>query len=115
LRAAGGDCYEIGVMDRVQALKNFISAKPNDPFPRYGLAMELKNAGELGEASAAFAELVEKFPDYVATYLMYGSVLSELQERDRARAIYSQGIEVAARAGDGHAQSELQAALAQLG
>jgi len=102
-------------MDRVQALKNFIAAKPNDPFPRYGLAMELKNTGQLGEAGLAFAELVDKFPDYVATYLMYGSMLAELAERDRAREIFTRGIEVASRAGDGHAQSELQAALAQLG
>lgn len=96
-------------------LKDFVAQNPDDPFPRYGLAMEHKSRGDLDAARAEFAELLERSPDYVATYLMYGNLLDELGEVDRAREIYSRGVEVARAAGDGHAASELTGALAELG
>ena len=37
-------------MDRIEMLRQFIVANPKDPFPRYGLAIELKNQGRLEEA-----------------------------------------------------------------
>lgn len=96
-------------------LKDFVAQNPGDPFPRYGLAMEHKSRGDLEAARGEFAELIERAPDYVATYLMYGNLLDELGEVDAARAIYTRGVEAARRAGDGHAASELTAALAELG
>ena len=96
-------------------LKQFVEQNPTDPFPRYGLAMELKSRGELEAARAEFATLIERASDYVATYLMYGNLLAELGEPEEAGAIYRRGIEVARQAGDGHAASELSAALAELG
>ncbi|MBT8493843.1 MAG: tetratricopeptide repeat protein [Deltaproteobacteria bacterium] len=101
-------------MDRLKMLEDFVAAKPDDPFPRYGLAMEHKNRGDLSAARGVFAELVDKFPDYVATYLMYGNTLAELGESEQARATYQAGLEVANKAGDGHTASELQTALAEL-
>jgi tetratricopeptide (TPR) repeat protein len=102
-------------MDRVATFKSFIERSPKDPFPRYGLAMELKGQGKLEEARAAFAELIESFPDYVPTYLMAGGTLAALGQRDEAASIYRTGIEVAGRRGDHHARGELETALAELG
>lgn len=95
-------------------LRQMASAKPDDPFPKYGLAMELRKQGHAEEACAAFEQLVGKHPDYVATYLMFGGLLVERDEKDRAAEIYRRGIEVATRAGNAHAASELEAALHQL-
>ncbi len=99
-------------MDRIASFRTFIERSPSDPFPRYGLAMELKTLGQLAEASAEFTELMTRFPDYVPTYLMAGGTLVELGQRDEAAAIYRKGIEVATRRGDQHARRELEAALA---
>src|SRR5881397_455994 len=66
------------LMDRIATFRSFISKTPTDPFPRYGLAMEHKTRGELTEAWTVFSELIEKFPDYVPTYLMAGSTLVAL-------------------------------------
>lgn len=96
-------------------LKQFVEQNPNDPFPRYGLAMEHKGRGDLEAARAEFAALIERAPDYVASYLMYGNLLAELGETAEAAAAYRTGVEVARKAGDGHAASELSAALAELG
>lgn len=101
-------------MDRIATFKSFIARTPEDPFPRYGLAMEHKGRGELDQAWACFAELIEKFPDYVATYLMAGGTLTALGRSDEAADIYRRGVAVASRKGDAHAKGELETALAEL-
>jgi tetratricopeptide (TPR) repeat protein len=101
-------------MDRITTFQNFIARSPADPFPRYGLAMEHRGQGRLDEAWLVFSELLQAFPDYVPTYLMAGGTLVALGRRDEAASIYRAGIEVANRRGDGHAASELEAALTEL-
>jgi tetratricopeptide (TPR) repeat protein len=101
-------------MDRIATFKSFIQRSPTDPFPRYGLAMELKGRGDLDGAWAAFAELLAQFPDYVPTYLMAGGTLVALGRRDEAGDVYRRGLEAAAKKGDRHALGELESALAEL-
>jgi tetratricopeptide (TPR) repeat protein len=100
-------------MDRLAMLRQMVESRPDDPFALYGLAMELVKQ-EHDEAVQAFATLVERHASYVPTYLMFGNLLAQMGQRERAIAIYDRGIEVAGAAGDDHAQSELQAARAQL-
>jgi predicted Zn-dependent protease len=101
-------------MDRIATFRSFISKTPEDPFPRYGLAMEHKTRGELDQAWAVFSELLEQFPDYVATYLMAGGTLVGLDRKPEAADIYRRGVEVATRRGDQHARRELEAALSEI-
>lgn len=102
-------------MDRVETFKTFIERSPDDPFPRYGLAMEYRNLGRKDDSRQAFSDLMERFPDYVPAYLMAGTNLADLGDGAAAATIYRQGIEAATRAGDAHARAELEAALAQIG
>ena len=96
-------------------LEQFVKQNPSDPFPRYSLALEcMNNLGDLERAAELFAELTTNSPDYVATYLMYGGLQRRTGELDLARHTFEAGIAAANRAGDGHASSELQAALAEL-
>jgi predicted Zn-dependent protease len=101
-------------MDRISTFQSFISRSPGDPFPRYGLAMEYRTRGDLAQAWATFSELLDKFPDYVPTYLMAGQTLSGLDRKDEAAAIYRRGVEAATRKGDLHARGELESALSEL-
>ena len=94
--------------------QQFIARSPNDPFPRYGLAMEYKSRGQLQDAIAAFDALIESFPDYVASYLQLGGVLVAEGDRARAEEIFRRGITAAGAKGDLHAKKELEAALADL-
>jgi tetratricopeptide (TPR) repeat protein len=102
-------------VDRVATFRTFIARKPEDPFPRYGLAMELKSRGELEASAAAFDELLAAFPDYVPTYLMAAGVFGDVGRKDDALATLRRGVEVATAKGDGHAKKELEAALAEAG
>lgn len=101
-------------MDRLATFQRFIERSPADPFPRYGLAMEHRTRGDLASAAAAFADLMERCPDYVPTYLMAGGTFAALGRRDDALATYRRGVEVAGRRRDDHARSELERALAEL-
>src|SRR5689334_11746851 len=98
-------------MDRIATFKSFIARAPGDPFPRYGLAMELKSRGDLAAAWTACSELLDQFPDYVPTYIMAGGTLVALGRRDEAAAVYRRGIEVASGKADAHARGELETAL----
>jgi tetratricopeptide (TPR) repeat protein len=102
------------VMDRVAMLEEFIAKSPDDPFPRYGLALEHKNAGRLDKAAEVFAELMTRCPDYVAAYLHAGNTLVALGKKADAADVYRRGIAAARKKGDGHALGELEGALAQL-
>lgn len=99
-------------IDRAATLRSLIAKAPGDPFPRYGLAMELRGRGELEAAAAQFDELIAAFPDYVPSYLMAGGVAAQLGRREAAAALYRRGIEVATARGDAHARGELESALA---
>lgn len=101
-------------MSRLETLRRIAAQRPADPFPRYGLAMELRNSGAHDEALATFAELERTAPDYVPQYLMHGQLLVELGRKDDARQVFERGALKAAQKGDGHASSELASALADL-
>lgn len=99
---------------RLEMLELMTTKKPDDPFVWYARAMELRSLGRKDEALAAFADVTTRFPSYVPTYLMAGQVASELGRPDEARRFAERGIEVAQRAGDAHAASELASFVATL-
>jgi Flp pilus assembly protein TadD len=99
---------------RLEILKSMVEQKPADSFARYGLAMELRNTGDLEGAMREFDELRRMNPEYSATYFHGGQTLERLGRLDEARVFYQEGIEVTTRHGDMHARSELQTALDML-
>jgi predicted Zn-dependent protease len=100
---------------RRQLLEEFVAAKPHDAFARYGLAMDCANAGDSAAADEHFKALLGTHPEYVAGYYQYGQFLARTGRAEEARSTFNTGIATARRAGDDHARSELEAALAELG
>jgi tetratricopeptide (TPR) repeat protein len=100
--------------DRLETLKKFLETNPGDCFARYGVAQEHLKRGEYENALEQFTRIFEIHPDYQAAYYHGGKTCEKLGRLEEARATYKKGIEVAARSGDLHAQSELQAALDEL-
>jgi predicted Zn-dependent protease len=101
-------------MNRLAMLEEFVAKNPKDPFPRYGLAMELRNAGRLDEARTRFAEVMKEFPDYTASYLHYGNLLVKMGEKAEAAEVMRAGIAACERKNDGHALGELESALSEI-
>ncbi|RED97989.1 tetratricopeptide repeat protein [Marinoscillum furvescens] len=95
--------------DRINQLKKFIEEDPNDPFPKYALALEhLKDNKTISRQ--LFEELLEKHPDYLGTYYHAAALFAELDEFDIAEDIYKRGIDQAKNQKDAHSLKELQSA-----
>jgi thioredoxin-like negative regulator of GroEL len=99
---------------RRQMLEEFVAAKPNDAFARYGLAMDCANAGDAADADTHFKALLGAHPEYVAAYFQYGQFLARTGRTREARTTLAAGIATAQRTGDDHARSEMEAALSEL-
>jgi cytochrome c-type biogenesis protein CcmH/NrfG len=99
---------------RRQMLEEFVAKKPDDTFSRYGLAMECMNSGDPAAAGAHFRALLERNADYIPAYLMYGQLLARESRAGEARQILSIGIAAAAKKGEQHARSEMEALLNEL-
>jgi predicted Zn-dependent protease len=101
-------------MDRIAALNEVLTQNPKDAFARYGLAMEYSRQGDFDRALAEFAILLENHPDYTAGYFMAAQTLVRAERSDEAKQMLRDGIASARRTGNLHAQSEMEAMLAEL-
>jgi predicted Zn-dependent protease len=99
---------------RLEFLRKITAAGQADPFAWYGLAMEYRSLDRKDEALTTFETLRSQAPDYVPMYLMCGQMLESMGRVDEARAWLDSGVQAARTKGDGHALSELEAALATL-
>jgi predicted Zn-dependent protease len=93
---------------RKQQLEEMLAMDPDDPFLRYGLAMECISEGDDEGALNRFQALCGEFPDYVPAYLQGGQALLRLGRNAEAMAVFQKGIETARRQGDAHAAQEMQ-------
>jgi predicted Zn-dependent protease len=102
-------------MDRIVALNEILTENPKDAFARYGLAMEYSKQGDFDRALAEFSILLESHPDYTAGYFMAAQTLVKAERSPDAKAMLLKGVASARRTGNLHAQSEMEALLAELG
>jgi len=89
-------------------IEKLLAKGSEDPFHHYARAMELRSLGRLDDALAAYADVRERFADYVPTYLMAAQVARELERTDEAKDWAQQGIAQAEAKGDDHARLELE-------
>jgi len=102
-------------MDRLALLTEVLAQNPTDAFARYGLAMEYSKAGEVEQALEEFGKLLTTHPDYTAGYFMAAQTLAKADRVEEARQMLGNGIASARKTGNGHAQAEMEAMLAELG
>lgn len=102
-------------MDRIALLTEVLAQNPSDAFARYGLALEYSNAGEVERALVEFGRLLATHPDYTAGYFMAAQTLAKAERTEEARKMLADGIASAKKTGNGHAQSEMEGMLAELG
>ncbi len=100
---------------RLAYLETLIAKGQADSFARYAYALELKGAGRLDDALAAFEALREHDAAYVPMYLMCGQMLIDAGRAGAAVGWIEQGIAKATAAGDSKAIGELKDALARCG
>ena len=107
---------KIGTMatNRLGILRQMVDRDPANSFARYGLAMEIANAGDYAAAISEFKELLRRDEDYAAAYFHAGQASEKTGDVEEARHFYEKGIAVTTRKGDAHTRSEIEAALSML-
>jgi len=101
-------------MDKIASLREILAMDPKNSFARYGIAMELVNRGETDAALEEYATLLANDPDYTAGYFMSAQTLSAAGRNAEAVERLKAGVSSAARSGNSHAMSEMQAMLDEL-
>jgi tetratricopeptide (TPR) repeat protein len=92
---------------RIEKLENFIKEDPNDPFPKYALALECQEQNP-HLAKTLFEELLENHPEYTATYFHAADFFYQMDFIEKAMNIYEEGIRRLKQGKDQKALSELQ-------
>src|SRR5215208_853920 len=100
--------------ERLEKLKNMLQRQPKDPFLLYGVAMELKKAGDAGKAIEYLKRVIDADPNYCYAYHQLGQIHESTGDVESAKGAYRQGIEAANRSGDAHAREEISGALSMI-
>ena len=101
-------------MERIDKIKEFLHASPDDNFLRHALALEYLKIGEDARAKELFETILGDSPDYVGSYYHLAKLLEKMHETALAIQWYEKGMAVALKAGDNHSYNELQAAYEDL-
>lgn len=99
---------------RLPYLLQLLETSPADSFVLFAVAKEYEGAGDTSKALEFYEKLRATDPAYVGLYYHLGKLFEQKQAFEKAVSAYKQGIEVARKASDFHALSELQGALLNL-
>jgi len=99
---------------RIETLRKFLEEDPADDFSAYALALEFEKTGETKAAISQLEHIIHRNKDYLAAYYQLGNLLGKENEPAKAAAVYSRGMEVAARQKNQKTLNELRSALEML-
>ena len=100
--------------EKLPKLTAMLEKQPNDPFLLYGIAMEHKKMNDPAEAIAFLDRCIAADPNYCYAYFQRGQICEMTGDLPAAKQSYNDGIAAAKRAGDAHAQSEIEGALSMM-
>ena len=101
-------------MNKIDQLKEFLKATPNDSFLQHALALELIKMGNDEDAKLLFENILLNEPAYVGSYYHLGKLLERINDNQAAIIVYQTGMKEAKLAKDNHSYNELQGALEDL-
>jgi Flp pilus assembly protein TadD len=84
---------------RIAALRKMAASRPDDPRPRFGLALEFEKAERWDDVVHALREYLALTDDEGNAWGRLGKALRTLGRDDEAKAAYRQGIDAASRHG----------------
>jgi Tfp pilus assembly protein PilF len=101
-------------MDRIEKLKEFLTANPADSFVQHALALEYIKLGDDTEGRKLFEAILARDPGYVGSYYHLAKLLERNEDTDGAIKVYEKGMEEAKKKGENHAYGELRGAYEEL-
>ncbi|MCU0322775.1 MAG: tetratricopeptide repeat protein [Chitinophagaceae bacterium] len=101
-------------MDRIERIKDFLQANPNDNFLLHALALEYIKLNNDADAKPLFEKILTQSPNYIGSYYHLAKLLERNGATTDAIQCYEKGMAAAKEAKDQHAYNELQAAYEDL-
>lgn len=101
-------------MERIEKLKEFLKASPQDSFLQHALALEYIKVGNDDDARILFEEILEREPGYIGSYYHLAKLLERINDTPAAISVYEKGMEEAKKKGEMHAYGELKGAYEEL-
>jgi Tfp pilus assembly protein PilF len=101
-------------MDRIERLREFLRANPNDSFVQHALALEYIKEGNDPMARELFERVLQRDENYVGSYYHLGKLLERNGDNQGAIAVYEKGMVKAKEAGEQQAYNELRSAYEEL-
>ncbi|HEY1114558.1 MAG TPA: hypothetical protein VGE66_13395 [Chitinophagaceae bacterium] len=101
-------------MDRIERLREFLKANPNDNFVQHALALEYIKTGDDTTARQLFEAVLQRDENYVGSYYHLGKLLERNSDIQGAMAVYEKGMVKAKAADERQAYNELQSAYEDL-
>jgi Flp pilus assembly protein TadD len=87
------------VSDRIEALRKMAEARPGDPRPWFGLALEYEKAERWDDVVQTLRDYLGRTDDEGNAWGRLGAALRRLGRDDEAQEAYRKGIEAATRHG----------------
>lgn len=100
---------------RVDHFQALVDRQPENELFRFSLAQALAGAGRLRDAVPHYEFCVAKKSDWMMPRILLGKLLVQLGERERARPLLSEALELAIDQHHEDPERELRALLAELG
>lgn len=97
-------------MDRIQTLQSLLEKEPNDSFLLHCLALEYVKIQQDDKAQSLFEKIITANPNYVGTYYHLAQLYERINNIDKAKICYEQGMKIATQQNNRHAYNELQMA-----
>ncbi len=98
------------MINRIEQLQEFLKYDINDSFLKYALALEYVKVKENDTARDCFLKLIKDDENYIASYYQLGKLYESLNEVEKTREIYKNGIEIAKKIENKKILLELQEA-----
>jgi len=99
--------------NRIQYLNTLLAETPEDPFLYYALGLEYLRP-EPEKAKEYFELVFSTFPEYLPNYFQLGTILAELDQKEKALDVFEKGVAKAKQLQDQHTLAELQSAYQNL-
>jgi len=99
---------------RIDIFAEMVRQQPDDAMIWYGLGSEYMKAERWSEAADALQHVVRLNPDYTAAYQMLGTALMSGGQREEARNVWAEGVEVARRTGAWKARAHMEGLLSSM-
>lgn len=100
--------------ERIAQLKSFLEIDPKDSFTRFAIAQEYQRLGDWEKVLNSYESILADDPEYLGVYYHLGKLYLKIDQVEKAKISFQQGIQKAEAQSDLHAKSELQSALMEI-